>query len=522
MSVERWDAIIIGSGISGATAAALLAQWGRRVVVLERDAHAGGCAASWQQGGYRFAVGATVGMGLEPGGVVRRVLDQLGLNPPFRSVDPVILVLVGDRSLDLHRDRQAWLTEVARTFPGQAEAKRAFWQRVAQLARGLAHASGRFPVMPFAHPLDLLDTVRGAHPALIPVFGQLRRSVADLLADHGLDDPHHRAFIDGQLIDAMQTTADDCAAPNGALALDVYRYGAQVLAGGLGRLAEELLGLVVRRGGSVRFANRARRILLDDAGRAVGVATRQGELRAPIVISSLPLANTAELIGGPLAEPLADRAAKQALRYGPFTLYLGVDDRVLDAGEHLFFQVTDLPSARGEPTPVHDGGNLLISLSPSWDRCRAPAGKRAITVSTHVEAERWFRLADDPVAYREAKAAFSERLLTQVERWFPRLREGIEVLHAGTPRTFYRYTRRHGGTAGGFAQSVGQANFAAPSHRSGIPGLLLAGDTIFPGPGALGVTISGYNAARTAHRALPARHRSARGLRPAESQEVAA
>ena len=522
MSVEHVDAVVIGAGIAGATAAALLAQRGQRVVVLERDAHAGGCAASWHEDGYRFAVGATVGMGLEPGGVVRRVLDQLGLNPPFRGVDPVIRVLVGERRLDLHRDRDAWLAEVARAFPGQPAAKRAFWRRVAQLARGLAHASGRFPVMPFAHPLDLLDTARGAHPALLPVFSQLNRSVADLLADHGISDAHHRAFIDGQLIDAMQTTAEDCAAPNGALALDVYRYGAQVLEGGLGRLAEVLLELVVHRGGSVRFATRARRILIDPSGRAVGVATRLGELRAPIVISSLPIANTAELVGHPLADPLAERAAKQALRWGPFTLYLGVDQRVLPNDEHLFYQVTDLPVAAGQPTPVHDGGNLLISLSPAWDGSRAPAGKRAITVSTHVDAERWFKLADDAVAYREAKEAFSERLLGQLERWFPRLREGIEVLHAGTPRTFYRYTRRHGGTAGGFAQSVGQANFAAPSHRSGIPGLLLAGDTVFPGPGALGVTISGYNAARTAHRALRARNRFTRGVRPVQSQEVAA
>jgi C-3',4' desaturase CrtD len=519
---ERFDAIVIGAGLSGATAAALLAQRGHRVAVLERDAHAGGCAASWDEDGYRFAVGATVGMGLEPKGVVRRVYERLGLTPSYRHVDPAIRVLVGDRTVDLHQDRGAWLAEVARAFPGQERAKRAFWERVARLARGLAHASSHFPVMPFAHPLDLLDTARGAHPALLSVFAQLRRSVADLLADHGIEDHVHRAFIDGQLIDAMQTTADDCAAPNGALALDVYRFGAQYLEGGLGRIADDFLASAMRRGGSVRFATRARRILVDGAGRVEGVATRSGEILAPIVISSVPLANTAHLLGGDLAAPLAARAERQALSSGPFTLYLGVDASILPADAHLYHQVTDLPMAPNGATPVHDGGNLLISISPAWDTSRAPAGKRAITVSTHVDAAGWLALAEDPVAYSRAKGAFSERLLDQLERWFPRLRSGIEVLHAGTPRTFYRYTRRHGGTAGGFAQSVGQANFAAPSHRSGIPGLLLAGDTIFPGPGALGVTISGFNAARTAHRALRARHCFARGFHPAEPQEVAA
>jgi len=201
---ERWDAVVVGAGMSGATAAALLAARGYRVVVVERDQHAGGCAASFEQDGYAFAVGATVGMGLEPGGVVRRVYDRLGIAPRTTPVDPAIRVLVGDRVVDLHADREAWAAEIERAFPGQQRAKRAFWAEVAQLARGLAHAAERFPAMPIKDPRDLLDTAAAAHPSLLPVLLKLRRSVADLLDAHGVDDPVHRAFVDGQLVDAMQ------------------------------------------------------------------------------------------------------------------------------------------------------------------------------------------------------------------------------------------------------------------------------------------------------------------------------
>jgi phytoene dehydrogenase-like protein len=52
---------------------------------------------------------------------------------------------------------------------------------------------------------------------------------------------------------------------------------------------------------------------------------------------------------------------------------------------------------------------------------------------------------------------------------------------------------------------VDNANFAAASHRTNIRGLFLAGDTIFPRQGTLGVSMSGFNAARSAARFLQSR-----------------
>ena len=509
------DAVVIGAGLSGSVAAALLAAGGARVAVLERDAHAGGCAANFQRGGYAFAVGATVGMGLEPGGLVRRVADRLGVAPRYVRVDPAIRVLVGDRFVDLHADRSAFEAEMNRAFPGERRRRIAFWREVAALARGLDHAAKRFPAMPFAHPLDLIDTLRGAHPSLVRVFLRLRHTVADLLAEHGVDDPIHRAFVDGQLIDAMQVDAAGCAAPNGAMALDVYRRGAQAPVGGLAALADAFLEVVRRHGGSVRFATRARAILVDDRGRVAGVATRAGTLRAKSVIATVPLPNVVELLGDHGAA-LAPRAAALGDMWGAFTLYLGVDERVLPRDVAPYLQVTDVPSA------LHDGGNVLISVSTAADPSRAPAGRRAITVSTHVSAAPWLALAERPADYRAAKERLTERVLRQVERVLPHVRQGIDIIEAGTPRTFLRYTRRAGGTVGGFAQTPQRANFGASSHRTPIRGLYLAGDTIFPGQGLLGVTVSGHNAARSALRWLRPTPVSTHGPRVVETQEVAA
>jgi len=521
---QAYDAVVIGAGLAGATAGALLAHAGRTVLVLERDLHAGGCAASFEEDGYRFAVGATVGMGLEPGGLVRGVLDRVGHAPRYLDVDPAIRVLVDDRVVDLHRERDAWRSALAAAFPLQAGAVGRFWNEVERLAAALRRAAGRFPVLPLRHPADVIDSARAAHPGLVPVVANLGRSVGDRMDAYGIDDPHLRAFVDGQLLDAMQCRADACVAPNGALALDVYRSGAQYVLGGLSSLADELLDVVRSRGGSVRFGTAARAIVRDDDGHIAGVATRHGLMRAPVVVSAVPLRNTVALLGDDATERLRRRDAGQPKMWGAFTLYAGVAAAALRAAPRPFQQVTDLtvsnPAAHAVDAPP---ANLLVSVSPAADGARAPAGHHAVTVSTHVDAARWTTLARDGAAYEAAKRTLEARLLEQVERLLPGFRDGLAYLRSGTPRTFARYTRRADGTVGGFPQTVRHANFAAPSHRTDVPGLFLAGDTVFPGQGALGATSSGFIAARSAARRLRSRHVLARGHhRSVETQEVAA
>ena len=519
---QTFDAVVIGAGLAGASAAALLAHDGHRVLVLERDVHAGGCAASYEEDGYRFAVGATVGMGLEPGGLVRSVFDRVGRAPRTLDVDPAIRVLVDDRVIDLHRDRGAWRAALADAFPTQARATGRFWDEVERLARAMRRAAGRFPVLPLRHGYDLLDSARAAHPNLLPVVANLGRSVADRLDAFGVSDPHLRAFVDGQLLDAMQCRADDCVAPNGALALDVYRWGAQYVFGGLSRLADELLEVVREHGGSVRFGTAARAIERDANG-VLGVVTREGLARAGVVISAVPLRNTVALLGDDATPVLRERDVRQPRMWGAFTLYAGVAERALRSAPRPYQQVTDLAVSHPDHDDDAPPANLLVSVSPAEDATRAPAGHRAVTVSTHVDAERWLALAAEPARYEAAKRALESRLLEQVERVLPGFGDGLSYLRSGTPRTFVRYTRRAGGTVGGFPQSVEHANFKAPSHRTDVPGLFLAGDTVFPGQGALGATSSGLIAARSADRRLRSTTVLARGRsRSVETQEVAA
>ena len=74
---ERWDAIVIGSGIGGLSAAATLAKIGnKRVLVLERHYTAGGFTHTFRRPGYEWDVGIHyIGGVSHPRGMTRRLFD---------------------------------------------------------------------------------------------------------------------------------------------------------------------------------------------------------------------------------------------------------------------------------------------------------------------------------------------------------------------------------------------------------------------------------------------------------------
>ncbi len=75
-----YDAIIVGAGVAGLTAAAYLSKYGRRVLLCEKEAQCGGLVTSFQRNGFTFDGGIRA---LEDSGVLFTMLRQLGLEIEF-------------------------------------------------------------------------------------------------------------------------------------------------------------------------------------------------------------------------------------------------------------------------------------------------------------------------------------------------------------------------------------------------------------------------------------------------------
>lgn len=484
---SRYDLVVVGAGIGGLTAAALAARAGARVLVQEAHNRPGGCAGDFALGGLLFPAGATLLSGFEAGGLHDLIYRRLGLENRAVPLARAMAVVAPDSRFTFWTDRTRWDHEWRATFPGDAAAKARFFAWVETVGGAVHRMAARLPVLPPRHPRDLARLTAAFRLEMLRTLPHLVQNAGDVLRATGADrDPRFRRFIDAQLLDATGCTSDTCAAVNAAIALDLYHRGCFALPGGSAEIAHDLLRALRRDGGTIRYNDPAVSVRRMGGGWTVRTAG-ETSIRARTVIANVPAWDLPGLLGE-AATPRLQRAKRlRRQSWGAVVLHLGVDAAVLPEVPHTFAQV--LP-ALGEG--LDEGRMVFITILP---RRRAGA-PRAVSVSTHTDARNWWGL--DRTAYEARKAAFTERMLAACDLAYPGLRAGLRFSAAATPRTFAHYTLRGRGLVGGLKNDVRHSLFGSLSHRTGLPGLYLCGDTVFPGQGTIGVTLSGINAWRSA------------------------
>lgn len=481
--------MIIGAGAAGLTAAAMLVLDGASVTVLEQHNAVGGCASSFVRNGVKFDVGATLAAGFGPRGVHQRCFDALGVQIKAERVDPAMVVHLPGAKVTRFGDAR-WRAERLRVFGDDAEA---FWSEQEYIADRAWDFAARFPMLPVDQP-GIVSFLSALRPRHVPLIRYLGRSVVSIMPrDHA----RLRRFIDAQLLITAQATAADADLLYGATALDLAREGVYHLPQGIAQISTQLARGVRKHGGKIAYRTRALHISTDDSGTVTGVETDVGFFPASSIISSLPVRDTLDLLDADLAATMTAKVDQMPARFGAFMAYVAMRPDVIPPDAVLHHQVVTTDDG-----PLGEGRSVFCSLSLPGER--APAGMRAITISTHTDVAHW-ELADFDGQIAEEKARLGSRLLDVLESIFPGARDGIAAVEYATPLTFARYTGRSRGLVGGLPQKPWLANIGAISHVSGVPGLALCGDTTFPGQSTVGAALSGIAAARS----TPASQRSA-------------
>jgi C-3',4' desaturase CrtD len=488
------EVVVVGAGVGGLTCAALLAARGVDVCVLEKESQGGGCATTFEKFGYEFETTAGLYAAWGADDIHARVFAELPAPAPeTRRLSPAYIVRLPDRtevSVGASDESvESFETKLSEAFPECAAAAINFYRELRPIAETLERSARRAPDLATLTKFQRMKLLAAEARHASRVLALQQHTAAQHLADAS---HRFRRFLDAQLQMFAGCASDECAYLYAAVALDMGRRGLYSIRGGASALAAALTASIKQSGGTLRFDATALRLAFDSGGRATGVTLLNGETiqASRAVVSNLTVWDTyGKLVGhsrtpGDLRERL-----KRARGWGAYLLYLGADDAALRRLPAAHMLALDSWQEKHE-TYDPASAQLMFSASPAWDTKRAPAGKRAVTVSLYTETSDWFAYHTDESEHEAQDQKFLEATWERLHAAFPELGAGVEVVETATPRTFYEATRRKLGMVGGIPQTLDASGAHAFTHRTPFPALYLVGDTTFPGNGIAAVTQS--------------------------------
>jgi len=505
--MNPYDAILLGAGHNGLTAAAYLARAGRRVLVLERrDVVGGACVTEEVWPGYRVSTAAYLCSLLPPRIAQELELGRYGFEVYRRETSGFAPFPDGSHLL-LFPDSERTRLELRRFCPLDVDAYFAFEADV-ERATGILEPFFFGPSPTLGQLADAFRNAGAAH-LFEPFF---IGSVRELLERRFRNDRLMAVLATDGLIGTRAGVSD----PGTAYVLLHHCMGRILGArglwgyvrGGMGRLTEALADSARAHGAEIRTGMEVARILVEN-DRAVGVSLTNGDtFRADAVLSNADPVRTFSLVDAPL--PGALQAALENWRTE------GVSCKINLA-------VSELPGfiarAGKQPGPQHFGTvhicPSLDYLERAWqeacagrpstepmievyiqtatDRSLTPEGKHILSCFTQYFP---YHLADGLDHDAETKHYY-RRVLEIVGQYAPNVPDSVEEQQVLTPREL---EARFGLTGGHIFHGDitpdqmfgGRLGLTGP--QTPIPGLFLCGSGAFPGGCVSGVP--GYNAAQ--------------------------
>ena len=484
------DAIVIGSGLGGLTAGALLARYGWNVMVCESHSIPGGAAHSFSRNGFHFDSGPSFYCGLGNVGKagqapslnpLRQVFDALEVTLETVPYDPLGHYHFPEGTLPIYGNGDRYRNEVARfTRQGAAELAR-FEQRLLPLYEELREIP-TLAICPDLKGLPLLISGYGwSMLKLLPQLGLVQGATGTVM-DATVHDPFVRRLIDLECFLLSGLKAKDTVTPEMAFMFGERTHSViDYPIGGSGAIVEALVKGLEKWGGTLRLNTHVDVINIHE-GQAVGVTLRNGEvLHAPVVISNATIWDTVTHLLAPEDLPPAFR--QQALATPVVESFMHL---------HLGIRAEGLDAITGHHVVVHDasvditvpGNTCMISIPSVWDADLAPSNHHVVHAYTLESFEGWRKDA----SYGDRKRERAEPLFRALENVIPDVRDRTVLELIGTPLTHARFLRRYQGTYGP-AIAAGKGMF--PGCRTPIAGLYRVGDSTMPGIGVPAVAASG-------------------------------
>lgn len=453
----KYDVVIIGSGVSGLTGAAILSKAGLSVCVLEMDSRPGGYLAGFRRKDFRFDTAIHWLNQCGPEGLVYRTFEFLGNDFPKprqqkiirRFKSPDFDYLLTDNPDEL---KARWI----RDFPHEKRGIERFFRDAKKLGRSFKILGYNYRSM---ETMNLKEKARFGMKMLkfaLPFFRHLRFS-----GDEGVRKGLARYFKDPRIFEIFCSEQDvlSCMVPIGW----AYYHDYQMPPEGGSQVFPEWLAFVHEKlGGEIHFRCRVEKILLEGT-KAVGVELdyrgKKYQVLSDYVVAACDVETLYERMLPPHAvnEEFKEKLRKAPLYSSSVTISVGLDcpAQQLGFGEEMVF-LTEPGLSREAHTDTDPHTSGISILAPSLrDPSLAPENMSTLTLYTAGDidyANNWGAVKDEEGNwqrnddYYRIKEEYAQVIFDRVEKLYPGFKSHVVLYDVATPITHQRYTGNRNGS----------------------------------------------------------------------------
>jgi phytoene dehydrogenase-like protein len=482
--MTEYDAIVIGSGAGGLSAALKITKNDHSVLVLEAMSEFGGCMRPYQTNGYSFDTGVHYLGQLGEGEPVREALDDLGLADKleFVELDPHAIdrYVFPDFEFRLCKGLERFQAHLIELFPQQEQGIIKYFEEYDKIVRAFEAFMDVEP-----RPLTLLRWLLRN-----PIMFKYSRRPYQALLDSVTTDIRLQSALSACWYDYM-LPPESASVIFGIGTWDHYINGGYYPRGGSTGLRDTFVKAVQESGAQLSAS--ARVTSIDRRAGEFLVQTADGEgYTSKLVVSAVdPVITLGELVN---RELVPSRVAKKAEGLRPsdsvFAVYIGTDLDLpslgVSTGNVIHYAGYDINRIVRETMADESPqiSNAFLVNSPSVrdpEGNLAPVGKHSLQIlagASYAAFEKWAHLPPDDRG--EEHAAFEqglgEQLISALEPHIPGLSQHLELVEYLSPLDLQEQVNLVRGGIYGPAQSpdqLGPGRFH--DGTCGIEGLYLAG-----------------------------------------------
>ncbi|MBB6679909.1 NAD(P)/FAD-dependent oxidoreductase [Aequorivita sp. 609] len=483
---EKYDVVIIGSGLGGLVSAIILAKEGYSVCVLEKNQQFGGNLQTFSRNKTIFDTGVHYIGGLSEGQNLNRYFKYLGI------LDDITLKKMDEDGFDritfdndpkeykyaqgYERFKKTLLEE----FPEEEKAIDAYCNKMKETC-------DFFPLYrlklgkPYYENTSLFEV-----------------KIKDFI-DSITDNKKLRAVLGGSNL-LYAGEGERTPLYMHALSVNSYIESSYRCINGGSQITKALLARLRENGGKAYKRHEVTKFVTED-GQVSAVELANGKaIKGDIFISNIDPKMTLQMIGkNHFRKSYTKRIENIESTIAAFSLYLVLKPNSFKYLNHNYYHFKDYKAIWDAHKYTEESWPEVYMVSMGIKKDEDEYGDN-LTVMTYMhfeEMEPWintFNTAADKnergQTYEEFKEQKAEVVIQELEKKFPNIRDCIEAVYASTPLSYRDYIGCSKGSMYGFVKDANSPLKSFVSPRTKINNLYFTGQSLNM-HGILGVTISG-------------------------------